>query len=386
MTVPSDRFGQFVLRGPDFDKRGMPVEAAAELIAYKALVLDVAKKLFLQENPERERSQRNLSVEFDLRLEAIEPGSADLQITLERPSTLLDTLAPLPDIFERSRDLVTSAIHEVSKTGLVPRDFPVKSLPKFRSLGKTLRDGHSILIGDTNSRFTAAFDLATRANFLKILTETSRVVPQDKIGTVVELDPERMVFHLRTPDDERILCYYGSQMGSVSKQFLVDENGDGPLVVVHGDALVGSDGAIERFSSVSAIDAVEEATVELQIGQRGERLRERLHAIEGLTAGWLDSQSQAVSGTIMSRAWAMVGKLRSIPDNFTPAPLPDGGLRFEWSNGLVDFVAELEFDGGMYLCALDESSEDDIDFESPIMDEDMFLNFVQKGVSSLVSQ
>lgn len=386
MTDVSDRFGQFILRGPDFDKRGMPVEAAAELIAYKALILDVAKKLFLQENPQRERSQRNLSAEFDLRLEAIEPGSADLQISLERPATLFEDLGPLFDIFERSRDLVTSAINNVSKTGLVPPEFPTKSLPKFRSLGKTLRDGHSILIGDISDRLTATLDLPTRASFLKILTAASRVVPQDKIGTVVELDPERMVFHLRTPDDERIMCYYGTGMGSVPKELLIDENGDGPLVVVQGDALVGSDGAIERFSSVHAVVEVETSIAAVDSGIRSERVKTRLRDIAALSSGWLDPQSQPVSRTVMAQAWTLVERLNSLPEQFTPAPLPDGGLRFEWSVGLVDYIAELEADGGMYLCALDESSDDDIDFESPIIDEDKFLNFIQTGVASLVSR
>jgi hypothetical protein len=369
VKMSNERFGLFVLSGPIFDGVGMPVEAAAELLAYKALVLDVAKKLYLQQNPHRERSRRNLASEFDLRLEKVEQGSADVILLHAKP----DTLFPVDlgnDIFAHSRDVVTQTIQSVATSGTLPSIFPLRSLPKFRAFGKTFPVGHSVRVGSLDGRYTATLDLNIRQRFLELLDADSTQVQQEAAGTMVELDPERLVFHLRTSDGERVQCDYGD-LSTIDRSLLADETGDGPLVSVKGEALVGRDGVLQRFVSVEAVHTVTQPS--------RKALDERLSYIEGLDDGWLDADSKAVLPDVMASAKEALNKVKKLPDGFTPAPLPDGGLRFEWAQGSTEYVAEIESDGGLYLCLLPESSENDDEKQLDTFDLESFVNFVEDG-------
>ncbi|MCP2048182.1 UNVERIFIED_ORG: hypothetical protein J3D58_002254 [Paenarthrobacter nicotinovorans] len=373
--MSNDRFGEFVLEGPIFEAEGMPVEAAAELIAYKALVLDVAKKLYLRKNPHRERSKRYLANEFDLRLTNVKQGSADVVIVLPTlPSPSQGSLLPFEDpraIFGESRDLISDTIGLMANKGQISPAFPLKSLPKFRALGKTLPDGHSIRLADPSGGHRSRMNSSVRDKFLQLLDANAAELRQEAAGIIVELDPERTIFHLRTSDGDRIQCFYGGSVSNIDRSLLADENGEGPLVTVKGDALVGSDGQLQRFTLVDAVEVPAVAGLDA--------LMERIDALDSLEDGWLGPRSVAVRPSVKAYVNDAVRRLQLIPNGIATAPLPDGGVRFEWSRGPVEYIAEVEADGGLYLCILPEASHEDIDKQLEAFSLDSFLRFVEDG-------
>lgn len=373
--MSNERFGEFVLEGSIFEEEGMPVEAASELIAYKALVLDVAKQLYLRKNPHRERSPKNLATEFDLRLVKITQGSADLLLVVPATQQAAQTsLLPEYDpagILAEGRDAVLVAIDAVSRKNLLPSSFPRKSLTKFRGLGKSLPKGHSIRLADPTGTHRTRMTPGVRERFLVLLDADATPVKQEAAGTIVELDPERTTFHLRTSDGDRIPCVYGNSVARIDPSILTDEDGNGPLVSVRGTALVGRDGQLQQFTHVESVD-------QMMPPHQQELLDRVVHLLE-LDDGWLGPDSLGPLQSVRESTIELLQQLQVVPANMAAAPLPDGGLRFEWSSGAVEYIAEVEADGGLYLCTLPEASSDDADKQYEKVNAEAFVRFVEDG-------
>lgn len=67
MAEPGRVFSAMRLRGGRYERRGFPLEALPELARYERLVLDVAKVLWKQSNPDR-RVPRGFAEQLQLRL------------------------------------------------------------------------------------------------------------------------------------------------------------------------------------------------------------------------------------------------------------------------------------------------------------------------------
>jgi len=370
-----DRFGLFKLEGERFEAAGVPVEALLELVTYRSLLVDVAKQCYLRDNPDRERSKRHLDRNFDLRLEGVDQGSSDLVI---RRGVTAEVLKPVvsatrdgtifSDYYDESRDLVADAVHSVAAGNGLPINFPRKSIAKFRNFGRTLEPGSRLRLASPSGSHSASLDVNVREAFLALIADEAQAARQEVAGRLVELDTERGVFHLRTSDGDRIPCLYGFSGIAVPNELLADENGDGPLVTVEGEALVSSEGTIQRFTSVSAVRRVGLDDV-----------LQKLDVISHLQDGWLDRTSHAVSDDVLRRARSALKDLDAVPEDFQPAPLPDGGLRFEWARGHVEYVLEFEADGGLYMCRLAESADQDEDRNLSAFESGAFRRFVTDG-------
>jgi hypothetical protein len=365
MSAGTERFGTFVLDGPRFSAPGVPVEALAELVAYREIVVDVARQLFLSDRPERERSIRNLDKKLDLRLTAVNEGSADLMLTRAVADDELvdDEGRPLADLLEDSRDLVTEAIRSVVDHFELPARFPRKSLPRFRAFGRSLGKTDSVRVGNLSGD-TVVYNESARSKFLDLIADNSRAARQEISGRIVELDPERFVFHLRTAEDYRVPGFYGSSDLTIPNSWLVNDEGDAPLVSVVGSALVSDDGVIQRFLSV---DEVTPAGLD--------SLLARVDALSQLESGWMGPGSDPILPTAIEFVRGVLQKLQSIPAGLSPAPLPDGGLRLEWTREGIDYVVEAEADGGLYLCRLGLDAEDDEDRQLASYDGNALLGF-----------
>lgn len=367
MSAQSERFGTFVLDGPRFSARGVPVEALAEIVAYREIVVDVARQLFLRDHPDRERSLRNLDKKLDLRLLEVNEGSADLLITRATASDQItdNEGKPIADLLDESRDLITAAISSVAASFELPPKFPRKSLPKFRALGRSLSAGDTLRIGAVSGA-TATYTERTRARFLDLIADNSRPARQEISGRIVELDPEKAIFHLRTSEDYRVQASYVLDDVSIPSSWLVDESGDGPLVSVIGSALVSDDGEIQKFISVERV--------------RPAGLDNLLASVERLSTlapGWMDGAGVAVLPEAIEFAQDVLGKLPNVPSGVAPAPLPDGGIRLEWTRDASDYVVEIEADGGLYLCRLGADPHEDVDRQLADYDGYALLRFFQ---------
>lgn len=368
------QFGLFILEGDPFESPGVPVDALFELVTYRALIVDVAKQCFMRDHPGRSRSRRNMERDFDLRLVDVRPGSSNLLLERAPVSDLdagEDTV--FQDYFGESRDLVSEAMSEVGKTGRLPERFPPSSLSKFRNLGRTLAPGSRIRTARVDGSKSAYFTPETRDDFQRLIEQRSQISHQEVVGRIVEIDTERLVFHLRNAEGARIRCNYNWGQVAISHGWLTDETGDGPLVSVEGQALVDDEGDVQRFESVTRVRQFE--TTRLI-----DRLINQIQKFTELPNGWLgDDESIPVAKNIATQASQVLEQLDEFPTTLAPAPLPDGGLRFEWSREETDYVLELNSDDSMYMCVLKDRAEDDLDALFEVVDGSKLQRFLEEG-------
>lgn len=341
-------------RGDRFDAdAGMPVETLGELVAYRELVTEVARLVFLERNPDRQRVPKGFTDRLSLRLRQVTEGSA--VPLLERPAPA-DVL-PLADEFDAARDLISEAIEAAATGQAIPASFPSDALVHFNRLGQGLHDDESIELRAPNvasgPRYTQQVRkalLAGRSNYQRDATI---------IGWVTELDAERMRFHLRRADGSIVPAPIDVVTFDEVKEALAP-SGEGPQVSVSGVGVFDrTSDHLVRFDSVHELMA-EESDVSV----------EDLIAASTVEAGWLDDDGAATDPDVLQRTTALLDAivLQGVP---TPRvyPVPDGGMQAEWTLGDREVSVTVEPGGTLYVIAVNVVSGDAED--ATVVDDDV---------------
>lgn len=112
-------------------------------------------------------------------------------------------------------------------------------------------------------------------------------------------------------------------------------------------------------------------------------LSSRLNSLAALGDGWHGPNSRAVTEAATRNFSSFVHLLGpDVRPDAEPIPTEDGGIRMEWDGpGSRSFIAELQGDGGLYLCVLGPTSSDDADVELAAGDwtQDRLTHFFREG-------
>ena len=337
-------FARLRLTGNRFEAEGVPVEALAEVVAYRELVLGVAKELFRNENPDRQRLPRGFTDRFQLRLRAVEHGSA--VPVLER---LVDADAMLPsnDEFTRARDLIEGAVKAVAADSALPSSFPHAALVLFNSFDQTLGPGEAIEL----RRGNAATGPKYTSEIRRRLVLTDRPTYQNEvrdIGWVSELDTERMTctIRLRTASSVPLRAPVDELTFQPLKEAMAP-NGEGPPVSIHGLGVFDTFRGLIRLDSIDDVSPVEDPSGLAALDRR-------LLEIQELRAGWLDGEGLAPSYAAVRLARIVLADLlRSDAPRPRVYPTVEGGIQAEWTSGNVESSIIFQPDGKIDGMAVD---------------------------------
>lgn len=334
-------------QGGRFDAgTGMPVETLGELVAYRELLLEVARLRFLAANPGRRRAPKGFNSRLALRLRRVEGGSALPILEREAPRSL-----PLPDEFDEARDLISSAVAAAANGEPIPPDFPVEALVYFNRFGQGLEDDESIELrvgtsGDA-PRYTQQVRKSLLAGRSRYQRETSVV------GWMSDLDAERMRFRFRAEDGTSISGNVDIVTFEEARRALAP-SGEGPRVLVRGVGLFERDG--DRLVSIDSIHELVPIDVEPRDAVADAVASARV------PAGWLDGEGAATDQAVGQRAEDVLTELvrrgAEVPRVY---PVPDGGLQAEWTIGAREVSVTFDPDGSVYAVSVDvgtKGSED----------------------------
>jgi len=129
------------------------------------LVLAVAKGLFQEGNPERQRLPKGFEAGFRLVLERVDSGSAVPFVSrvFDDPGmNLLFPTAATPDLFDRARDVVERGIAAAANGKPLPKELTKEILARFNAFGRTLAEDESIVVAQPGKRDGAIYDRAVR--------------------------------------------------------------------------------------------------------------------------------------------------------------------------------------------------------------------------------
>lgn len=327
-------------RGSRFDtEAGMPVDALGELVAYRELVIEVARSLFLQQNPDRKRVPKGFADRLQLRLRRVDEGSSVPVLERPSPSGTLD----LPDEFGAARDVISDAIEAAAQNVSIPATFPGGALVYFNRLGQGLSDDESIEFRSPQESSGPRYTQQTRKTLLAGQMNYQR--DTTVLGWVTEVDAELMRFQLRRVNAPAISARIDAVTFDEVKSALAP-TGEGPQVSVSGVGVFDRHDVLVRFDSVheltfeDAADALSDAVTAAVVDE-----------------GWFDGDGSATDPEVVRRAQAL---LAAIVASGAPQPrvfpVPDGGVQAEWTVGDREISVAVEPGGGLYVVSVDVSS------------------------------
>ena len=158
------------LTGSRFEDHTIPVNILEDFTALEELIFELAKKIYLEENPSRKRVPRGFSDGISLKLSGIKEGSSIPQIII---ASVISSTSLLPthtnDSFkyiEQARDKVIELIENADKGNTIHLE--QKYLNYFNRIGKNLLDDEAINFSydSSNLQKNATLNKASRKKIL----------------------------------------------------------------------------------------------------------------------------------------------------------------------------------------------------------------------------
>lgn len=338
------------LTGKRFEGHAIPLEFLKDLAVLEEMIVEVAKWQFLKEHTERKRSPRGFTEGIELKLTAVEEGSAVAVISL---IVAANSLFPLENqaYFEQARDAIVSVIDAARQNKPITEHFPEKALGYFDRMGRSLRSGEAIEF-DTPSHSTPVRltkeirrKLVLASSAVKELTEEISIR-----GVIPEADQDDMTFEIQLIDGRKVRAPMATQhLDTILEAF----NGykDGSRVHIQGV------GKFNRNERLQGLESIEQITLldPLDIPARLDELR-------SLQDGWLDGKGVAPSTAGLD--WLANAFDSKYPEDL---PLPfvyptaDGGVRAEWSMEPYELSLEIDLSkktGAWHQLKMDTDEED----------------------------
>ena len=321
MRMSSQEFLRPRLRGARFDGTEIPLEVLRDLAVLEEMLIEVAKWRFLQEHSDRQRSPRRFSEDVELRLTAVDDGSAVPVLALSISSTGLPGLERNLTYYEQAREAIVSAIGAAEKNRTVTEYLPERALSYFDRLGRSLREGESIEFTTVDHPGPARLNRETRRKLVLASPGVQELTEEvAKRGMIPEVDQAAMSFQVQLYDGRRIRAPLAEQHLEV---VLVAFNGyrDGVRVLLQGIGRHDRQGRLQGFESVEHITPLDPLDV-----------AGRLDEFRNLQDGWLDGHGRAPGQAGLD--WLTAIFDQHFPDDLQLPylyPTPEGGIQAEWS-------------------------------------------------------
>lgn len=330
----TESFLRLRLIGMRFDDHAIPLELLKDIAVLEEMVIEVAKWVFLQDNPDRQRSPRGFTKGIHLKLTTIDPGSTVLSIglTLDQPPHLLPPF--IQSQLEAARDTIIGTVGAAAQGQPVGQALPGQILGYFDKIGRSLKDEEAIEFANPEGQISATLTRDIRRRLVRASSEVKELTEEISIrGVVPEADQDAMTFEIQLIDGRRVRAPIAPQhLDTIREAFNGYKNGQRVLFQGIGrfnrsDRLLGFD-SIEHLSILDALD----------VGAQLDELRL-------IQDGWLEGGGLAPPEAGLN--WLSDTFDRHFPDE---APLPHlyptetGGVQVEWSLGPNEVTFEVDLD------------------------------------------
>lgn len=239
--------------GSRFDGAAIPLEVLQDLAVLEEMLIEVAKWRFLEEHEGRKRSPRGFTRGIELKLTAVEDGSAVPVISLvESPAVGADVVQFLQSARERIVDTIAAA--EQGKD--VSRHLPNKCLAYFDRFGRSLREGEAIELSTPGRGGAARLTPATRRRLVEASTIRQLTEEVTLRGSVPESDQDKMSFTFQLIAGPKVSSPMPEQhVDTILEAF----NGyrEGVRVLVQGIGQFSRQRTLQRLTTVEHVSLLE---------------------------------------------------------------------------------------------------------------------------------
>lgn len=193
------------LEGHRFDDHTLPVSLLEDFSAFEELVFELAKKIYLDHNPQRKRVPKGFTDNVYLKLSKIEEGSTIPHILIAVATSISNPTIPIANdeyfsYFEEARDKVFELVENANSGKSAEIDS--KFLNYFSRIGKNLEDGESIdFLNSSSSSRNVKLNKNTRRKILLSREEKlvySEIIHENVLISLI--DKKNKVFHVELKD------------------------------------------------------------------------------------------------------------------------------------------------------------------------------------------
>lgn len=312
------------LTGTRFDEHTLPLDILKDFAALEEMLIEVAKRQYLTEHPDRQRTPKGFTSGLELHLSSVEEGSAIPVITL-----VFAALFPPNDAqyLERAREQIVETIASVEQGG--QPSLPPELLRYFDRFGRALHNGEAIEF-TRNNGLTTALTPATRQQLLQASQAEVWTEEVTCKGYVPEVDQADYSFELELRNGIKLKApLLDAHRKTVLEASVGYQNGT--MVAIKGVIQRDRAGRPKSFESVEHVTQMDPLDIET-----------RLEELALLQDGWLDGKGLALNQD------ALHDLARAFDEHFSPDlglpylyPTPEGGVQAEWELGQWEVSLEI---------------------------------------------
>ena len=306
-------FSQPRFTGARFDEHTLPVDVARDLAAYETLIIELAKHLYLQDHPERQRVPKGFAANFRLDIERIDGGSAKPLLALVIAGALA-WQGGERDYFERARDLVAECV--AAPDAALPGTFPSELLTHFNQFGRSLRADEALELPLPDRDSVA---ILTQDKRKRLVLAADQVYEREIAlsGHIEEADFAKSSFRLRLSDGGQATIPLPESFQNIARNYLGRSRHQ---INVKGIGTFDSWDRLQKVISAESLELVKSFA-----------LSSRFDEIAQLKDGWFEGVGMAPDASSLARVSEKL--IADYPDKLPLpqiAPKQDGNLLLEW--------------------------------------------------------
>lgn len=349
------------LEGQRFDDHTLPVNILEDFSAFEELIFELAKKIYLDLNPQRKRVPKGFTENIYLKLSTIEEGSTIPQIVIATTISVFATPSiSVPNdeyfsYFEKARDKVFELIENANSDRSVETES--KFLNYFNRIGKNLKEGETIdfLNSDSSTR-NVTFSKNTRRKIL--LSRNEKLEYSELIHENVRIsaiDKKKQVFYIELKDATYECPIVTDFHDTIITAFQEYENKT--LISVKATGLFNNQNKLIHIEKIESMDILDPFDVSV-----------RLNDLLELKDKWYDG----VDGKMLNQKNTLLFKdyfnAYFNSDLQLPAIFPtlNGNIVLEWKKGVIEIAIEIDLSNLNAEIFYFDMENDDNDFQENI--------------------
>ena len=331
------------LEGKRFDDHAIPVELLEDFGVLQELIFEIAKDIYLKQNPERQRVPKGFTEEVYLKLIAVQPGSAIPSFILASAIGAATSLFPKNiEYFEQAKAELISYIVQSEKNDITP-EFKDKYKMYFNRLGKNLLESESIILNPkSNSDYKASINKTTRKQIILSSNNNKEYSNTIFINAVVhEMNKENGTFGIMFENKVFQEISYDNHFETIKNAF--DDFENKPLVSLKASGIFNSNDKLKKIDELESVDILDPLDISV-----------RLKNLSELNEGWFNGEGKKLNGGKLEE-FENLFNLYFNPHHPLPAVYPtiEGNIQLEWTiaEHEISLDVNLENFSAEYLCS-----------------------------------
>ncbi|MEL6887274.1 MAG: hypothetical protein AAFO86_01065, partial [Pseudomonadota bacterium] len=315
----TDNFVKLFFKGERFNGEFIPVDVLPSVAAYENTLIEMAKAIWREENPERTNLPKNFSASFKLGLSGIAEGSKVAELPRQHLDGDLFVDDSIQDVFLEAQQRlarIVSAANENREFDPLPDGVvvPFERLRKPMSQTEVLEIDPVANSGSNVRAFRLSAETVDRVVNRSRITQTRNI---DDVGYVVGLS--------EAPPSIKVVSGVGTFTYPIEWTELRSSDAlrIGSFVSFSIFGETDAAGKLRKLISAKALSSA-------LPGQQEARIFGRIEECSALSDGWLDGEGAGVGQKAAIRSNDIARFLARKYDDVRVYPDEDGGIQFEW--------------------------------------------------------